>query len=265
MSKSSQFIQPLDRIAIAVMLLLSLLIGLMIWQGDAVKPSVRNFTWEKQQIGANDLSFSLTFSRPMDTKSVEENLKIDPPLAGKPSWAGRRMAYTLLTPAPYGTNYQIKLEQAKDKYSQAEGKNRLMQPFTGTFSTRNRVILYIGTNPEVQGQLVLYNLTQEQKKVLTPKDLTVMDFEPFPNGEKIVFSARPANSPDLLAAQLYTVTTGIPSQIVAETTPAGKVELILDNKEYQNLKFDLSADGQTPVTLPCGTYLPSPILMVKNP
>lgn len=245
MSKSSQFIQPLDRIAIAVMLLLSLLIGLMIWQGDAVKPSVRNFTWEKQQIGANDLSFSLTFSRPMDTKSVEENLKIDPPLAGKPSWAGRRMAYTLLTPAPYGTNYQIKLEQAKDKYSQAEGKNRLMQPFTGTFSTRNRVILYIGTNPEVQGQLVLYNLTQGQKKVLTPKDLTVMDFEPFPNGEKIVFSARPANSPDLLAAQLYTVTTGIPSQIVAETTPAGKVELILDNKEYQNLKFDLSADGQT--------------------
>ncbi|MFM7364022.1 MAG: Ig-like domain-containing protein [Cuspidothrix sp.] len=245
MSKSSQFIQPLDRIAIASMLLLSLLIGLMIWQGDAVKPIVRNFTWEKQQIGANDLSFSLTFSRPMDTKSVEENLKIDPPLAGKPSWAGRRMAYTLLTPAPYGTNYQIKLEQAKDKYSQAEGKNRLMQPFTGSFSTRNRVILYIGTSPEIQGQLVLYNLTQEQKKVLTPKDLIVMDFEPFPHGEKILFSARPANSPDLLSAQLYTVTTGISSPTAAETTPAGKVELILDNKEYQNLKFDLSADGQT--------------------
>ena len=244
MSKSYKLIQPLDGIAIAVMLLLSMLIGLIIWKGDVVKPSVRNFTWENQQIGAEDLSFSLTFSRPMDFKSIEENLKIDPPLAGKISWTGRRMVYTLLTPAPYGTTYQVKLEQGKDKYSQAEGKNRVMQPFTGNFTTRNRAILYIGSAPEIQGQLVLYNLTQEQKKVLTPKDLIVMDFEPFPNGEKILFSARSAKNPDLLSAQLYTVTTGIPNQIGQETAAPGKVDLILDNKEYQNLKFDLSADGQ---------------------
>lgn len=244
MSKSYKLIQPLDGIAIAVMLLLSMLIGLIIWKGDVVKPSVRNFTWENQQIGAEDLSFSLTFSRPMDFKSIEENLKIDPPLAGKTSWAGRRMVYTLLTPAPYGTTYQVKLEKGKDKYSQAEGKNRLMQPFTGSFTTRNRAILYIGSAPEIQGQLVLYNLTQEQKKVLTPKDLIVMDFEPFPNGEKILFSARSAKNPDLLSAQLYTVTTGIPNQVGQETAAPGKVDLILDNKEYQNLKFDLSADGQ---------------------
>ena len=171
MTKSKTFIQPLDRIAIAVMLLLSMLIGLIIWQGDVVKPSVRNFTWQNQQIGAEDISFSLTFSRPMDTKSVEENLKIDPPLAGKISWAGRRMVYTLLTPAPYGTNYKVQLQGAKDKFSQAEGKNRVMQPFTGSFSTRNRVILYIGANPEEQGQLVLYNLTQEQKKSPYPQRL----------------------------------------------------------------------------------------------
>ncbi|QEI40713.1 hypothetical protein BMF77_01285 [Dolichospermum sp. UHCC 0315A] len=244
MNKSYKLIQPLDGIAIAVMLLLSVLIGLIIWKGDVVKPMVRTFTWENQQIGAEDLSFSLTFSRPMDSKSIEENLKIDPPLAGKTSWAGRRMVYTLLTPAPYGTNYQVKLEKGQDKYSQAEGKNRVMQPFTGSFSTRNRVILYIGSAAEIQGQLVLYNLTQEQKKVLTPKDLIVMDFEPFPNGEKILFSARSAKNPDLLSAQLYTVSTGISSQIGTEIAAAGKVDLILDNKEYQNLKFDLSADGK---------------------
>ncbi|MBS3027022.1 MAG: hypothetical protein HCA25_07985 [Dolichospermum sp. DET50] len=244
MNKSYKLIQPLDRVAIAVMLLLSMLIGLIIWKGDVVKPGVRNFTWENQQIGAEDLSFSLTFSRPMDYKSIEENLKIDPPLAGKTSWAGRRMVYTLLTPAPYGTNYQVKLAQGKDKYSQAEGKNRVMQPFTGSFATRNRVILYIGSAPDIQGQLVLYNLTQEQKKILTPKDLIIMDFEPFPNGEKILFSARSSKNPDLLSAQLFTVTTGVPSQIGGETEAPGKVDLILDNKEYQNLKFDLSADGK---------------------
>ncbi|WP_016949064.1 Ig-like domain-containing protein [Anabaena sp. PCC 7108] len=245
MAKSHILIQPLDRIAIALMLLLSLLIGFVIWQGDAVKPIVRTFTWQNQQIGAEDISFSLTFSRPMDIKSVEDKLKIDPPLAGKISWAGRRLVYTLVTPAPYGTNYKVLLEGSRDKFSETEGKNRVMEPFTGSFSTRNRALLYIGVNQEEQGKLVLYNLTQEQKKVLTPKDLIIMDFEPFPDGEKILFSARSSKSLDLLSAQLYTVTTGISSKTGEQAQPAGKIDLILDNKDYQNLKFDLSPDGQT--------------------
>ncbi|PHK28323.1 hypothetical protein VF12_33050, partial [Nostoc linckia z15] len=70
MTKSKAFIQPLDRIAIALMLLLSVLIGLIMLKGDVVTARVRDFTWQNQQIGAEDNSFALTFSRPMDTKSV---------------------------------------------------------------------------------------------------------------------------------------------------------------------------------------------------
>ncbi|MBD2500718.1 TolB-like translocation protein [Anabaena azotica] len=239
------FLQPLDRVAIALMLILSLLIGLLMLQGDVVSSSVRDFSWENQQIGADDISFSLTFSRPMDIKSVEENLKIEPPLAGKFSWAGRRMLYSLLTPAPYGTNYRIQLQDAKDRFADKEQTKRVIKPFTSQFRTRDRVILYIGADQQDQGQLVLYNLSSEQKKVLSPKDLVVMDFKPFPDGEKILFSARTANNQDLLSAQLYTVTTGIPAKPDTPTEPAGKIDLILDNKDYQNLKFDLSPDGQT--------------------
>ncbi|MBE9049583.1 hypothetical protein IQ243_04025 [Nostocales cyanobacterium LEGE 11386] len=245
MTTSKAFIQPLDRAAIALMLLLSLLIGFIVLQGDVVTSRVRDFTWQNQQIGAEDISFSLTFSRPMDIKSVEENLKIEPPLAGKISWAGRRMVYTLLTPAPYGTNYEVQLQSAKDRFSQPDGKNRVIQPFKGNFQTRDRVILYIGADPDNQGQLVLYNLTEEQKQIITPKDLIVMDFKPFPDGGKILFSARTSNNQDLLSAQLYTVTTGISVQPETPAEPAGKVDLILDNKKYQNLKFDLSPDGET--------------------
>ncbi|GAB1541842.1 hypothetical protein NUACC21_45150 [Scytonema sp. NUACC21] len=239
------FFHPLDRVAIAFLLILSLLTGLLILQGDAVKPGVRHFSWQNQKIGADDVSFALTFSRPMDVKTVEENLKIDPPLAGKISWAGRRMVYTLLTPAPYGTNYNVTLQGAKDRFSEKEGKNRLMEPFTGTFRTRDRVILYIGADKEDKGRLILYNLTQEQKKVLTPKDLIVMDYKPFPQGDKILFSARSNNSQDLTSAQIYTVTTGIPTPSDKKPESAGRINLILDNKEYQNLKFDLSPDGET--------------------
>lgn len=244
MTTSKTFFQPLDRIAIGLMLILSLLIGLLMLQGDAVKPSVRHFSWQNQEVGADDISFSLTFSRPMDSKSVEDNIKIDPPLAGKMSWAGRRMVYTLMTPAPYGTTYKVQLEAAKDKFSEQEGKNRQIQPFTGSFRTRDRVILYVGADQQDKGRLILYNLTQQQKKVLTPKDLLVMDFKPFPNGDKILFSARKLGSQDLLSSQLYTVTSGISTQSEKEAEAPGRVDLILDNKEYQNLKFDLSPDGQ---------------------
>ncbi|AUS99394.1 hypothetical protein CLI64_02730 [Nostoc sp. CENA543] len=242
---TKSFLQPLDRIAIAFMLLLSVLIGLLILQGDVVAARVRDFSWQNQQIGAEDISFTLTFSRPMDAKSVEDNLKIDPPLAGKVSWSGRRMVYTLLTPAPYGTNYKVELQGAKDKFAPPEDKKRVIQPFLGQFTTRDRVILYIGADQEDKGRLVLYNLTQEQKTVLTPKELVVMDFKAYPDGEKILFSARASNNQDLLSAKVYTVTTGISAKVGASATTAGLIELVLDNKDYQNLKFDLSPDGQT--------------------
>lgn len=245
MTKSHKSIQSLDRVAIALMFVLSLLIGFLIWQGGAVKPVVRNFTWQDQQIGAEDTAFTLTFSRPMDNESVEENLKIDPPLVGKISWAGRRMVYTLVTPAPYGTNYKLVLQGAKDRFSQPGAKNSEIKPFTSSFSTRNRALLYIGANGKEQGKLVIYNLTLQQKKILTPNNLIVQNFEPFPNGEKILFSARSSKNPDLLSAQIYTVTTGIASNIGEQREQPGKIDLILDNQNYQNLKFDLSSDGET--------------------
>ncbi|MEM6753532.1 MAG: hypothetical protein AAF630_11240, partial [Cyanobacteria bacterium P01_C01_bin.38] len=245
MTTNKKFAQPLDRASLILIIILTVLIGLIILQGDAVKPSVRNFTWENKKIGADDISFILNFSRPMDIESVEKNLKIEPPLAGKTSWAGRRMAYTLLTPAPYGEEYKVRLEDAKDKFAVAKRTKKVIQPFTGNFVSRDRVILYLGAENEERGRLVLYNLTKQEKSLLTPKDLVVLDFEAFADREKILFSAHPANSEDTLSAQLYTVSTGIFAEKSAKAKPPGKVDLVLNSKEYQILKFDLSPDGKT--------------------
>jgi hypothetical protein len=246
---SKSFLQPLDRHAIALMLLLSLLIGLLLWQGDAAQPRVRDFSWQDKQVGVEDTAFTLNFSRPMDIKSVEDNLQIDPSLPGKVSWAGRRMAYTLLTPPSYGTSYQVQLHGARDRFTEQGDSGRLIQPFNGRFRTRDRAFVYLGVEGEEQGRLVLYNLTEQQKTILTPKDLVVVDFKPYPGGEKILFSAteRTGNRQGLLSSQLYTVMTGIrQSQKAADNSDsAGRIDLVLDSKDYQNLKFDLSADGQT--------------------
>lgn len=254
---------PLDRAAIALMVLLSVIILLVISQGNVVSARVRDFTWQHKLVQEKDISltdynldadnvkiskdhmsFSMTFTRPMDVKTVEKNLKIEPPLAGKISWAGRRMVYTLLTPAPYGTNYKLTLEGAKDRVSGGKSKERKIKPFQTSFKSRDRIITYIGAEKKEKGRLILYNLTQEKKKILTPKNLVVIDFEAFSDGDKILFSAIPSKSQDLLAAKIYTVTTGVPTVFARKTAPAGKVNLVIDNKKYQNLKFDLSADGK---------------------
>ena len=253
---------PLDRTALTLILVLSVVIVFFLIQGDRAVARVRDFSWQGKQVGASDSAFLLTFSRPMDHASVEQNLQIEPPLLGKFSWAGRRMAYTLEASPPYGQTFEVKLSNARDRFSSADDSLQ-MQPFVGQFQTRDRAFVYLGVEGDEAGRLVLQNLTRQEKKVLTPNNLVVMDFQPYPNGDRILFSAIERNNSSqrgLADQQLYTVTTGIqiqPPQDLSTNTPsrrssapsspqpAGSIELILDNREYQNLKFDLSPDGHT--------------------
>jgi hypothetical protein len=165
------------------------------------------------------------------------------------------MAYTLSMPAPYGTSFQVQLQNARDRFASARSS---MQPFTGQFQTRDRVFAYIGVSGEEAGRLVLYNLNQQQKQVLTPQNMVVLEFKPYPLGDRLLFAATPRTTQPaaLTDQQLFTVTTGIhvesPRQLNAPVAvnepasvaaPPNQVDLVLDNKGYQNLKFDLSADG----------------------
>src|SRR5919202_5343437 len=248
---SKKFLQPIDRVALGVMLVLSLLIGILLLSGDRTAPRVRDFSWQDKQVGAEDTAFILTFSRPMNHTTVEANLQINPPIPGKISWAGRRMAFTPLFTVPYGNEYKVQLKGALDHFSGGKAKGTVMKPFTASFRTRDRSFAYVGVNGEEQGRLILYNLTAQKKTILTPPDIVVMDFKPYPDGDRILFSAsdRKSQEKGLLTQQLYTVTTGLSfqssSKESASPEPAGRINLVLDSKDYQNLKFDLSADGKT--------------------
>ena len=251
----SLFPQALDRMAMLWIVVLSLLIGGLLWSGDHTAPRVRGFSWQDKQVGSEDAAFILTFSRPMDHASVEKNLKVQPPLPGRISWAGRRMAYTLNAPAPYGNAFQVSLQDANDRLQQGNA----IQPFNGQFKSRDRSFAYIGVVGEEEGRLILFNVTQaqNQKQLLTPPELVVTEFKSYPGGDRILFAATERNnrSQGLLEQKLYTVSTGIrvkaPAQLgaadpAAESfgSPLGKVELVLDSTNYQNLKFDLSANGE---------------------
>ena len=206
--------QPLDRVAISLIMGITLLICLVFISGVKVSPKVRDFSWQNQKIGFEDTAFILNFNRPMNHGSVEKNLHIEPPLPGKTSWAGRRMAYTVSKPAPYGNQYTLKLSGAKEKFYGLD-TGEAMEPFQGSFQSRDRAFAYIGLQGEEKGRLVLINLTQQQQRILlTPENLEVLDFKFFPEGKKIVFSAveKLNEVPSPLEQKIYTVTTGINHQ-----------------------------------------------------
>lgn len=253
------WIQPLDQLAITVMVVLSLAIVGLLWGGHQSQPKVREFSWQSQVIGADDTAFVLTFNRPMDHASVEENLQIGPPLTGKFSWSGRRMFYTLNTPAPYGSQYQIALQNAREQYTGSTAKGDRIAPFTGQFRTRDRTFVYIGVQGEEDGRLILYNLTRQQKKFLTPNYLVVQSYTIDPTGTTVSFlGSDRALSPEeqLYGLKLYQspIDQAVAPPISASATPTPSEENalgmpllpneILSNRDYINQKFQLSPDGQ---------------------
>lgn len=229
----------LDRVALTAMLGLLLTIGIILLSGEHSSPKVRSLSWVGKTISAQDSAFTVVFSRPMDPDSIAQNLKITPDLPGKMSWSGRRMAYTLTRPAEYGQTYKIEILSGKERLNP---KAQNLQPFKAEIPTRERVFAYVGTEGDELGRLVLFNLSKNEKQILTPSSLEVMDFRPYTRRDRILFSAieRTGQPQGIAEQQLYTTTTGLrPGE------RSGQIDKVLDNTTYQNLKFDLSVDGQS--------------------
>jgi hypothetical protein len=151
-------------------------------------------------------------------------------------WRGTTLFYTPTQLPVYGTTYQISLPE--------ESEN-LIKQFDGKFLTRDRAFAYIGIEGSEKGRLILYNVTQRKKTVLTPPDLIVTNFKIYIDSSKILFSAFESNLGvgGLNQQQIYTVTTGLNFDLKDRALPIGRINLVLDAKSYQNLKFDLSIDN----------------------
>jgi hypothetical protein len=239
---SSLRLQPLDQVALSAMGVLLLISVLLLGLGDRSRPRVQSFTWQQQDLAAGSRALIFSFTRPMDRSSVEQGFQLQPDLPGKFSWAGRRMAYTLDLPLPFGTQFKVKIQDAQSRL----GHNRQLPLFQAQFQTPDRAFAYIGSKGSEDGRLVLYNLTQRRQTILTPANLQVLDFQPFPQRDRLIFSAVPRTPvTDFLQANLYTVTTGLPSQGGGDKAqPAGKVTPLLDSRDYQNLRFEVTPEGQ---------------------
>lgn len=231
-----------DRLVLATILALIAGISSILIQGNQVPTRGENFSWQGRKIGVRDNYFTLSFNRPIDRSDIETSLVINPPLPGKISWAGDRLTYTLTELPIYGKKYQVKLPIAQG------------EDFIGEFYSHDRAFAYIGVNQEERGRLIVCNIiqgpnnvTELKKTILTPGDLVVTDFQIYPRGDRILFSAfdRSDLGRDTPKQQLYTITTGLNHDENSQNLPSGRIERFLDAKTYQNLRFDLSDNGKT--------------------
>ncbi|WP_286825253.1 Ig-like domain-containing protein [Microcystis sp. LSC13-02] len=231
-----------DRLVLGTILALIAAISSILIQGNQVPTRGENFSWQGRKIGVRDNYFTLSFNRPIDRSDIETSLVIDPPLPGKISWAGDRLTYTLTELPIYGKKYQVKLPIAQG------------EDFIGEFYSHDRAFAYIGVNQEERGRLIVCNIiqgannvTELKKTILTPGDLVVTDFQIYPRGERILFSAfdRSDLGRDTPKQQLYTITTGLNHAEHGQNLPSGRIERFLDAKTYQNLRFNLSDNGKT--------------------
>ncbi len=240
-----RFRQPLDRGALGLAtLLIVLVLALLLW-GDRTAPQVRSFNWANRDVGADDPALLFTFDRPMNPATVERGFHLEPPLPGRFSWAGRRMAFTPDAPLPYGQQFRVQLRSGQGK----DGRPVVLRPYQARFRTRHRAFAYLGQDGAEVGRLVLYDLTDQRHTPLTPASLRVLDFLPYPQGNRILVSAIPVGTTDPTQAQLYSVSTGLnycpPDPATCQSQPRGEMTLLLDSRDYQNLRFDLAADGRT--------------------
>jgi hypothetical protein len=226
-----------DLIVLTAILVLSVLMGIVIWKGNPLPSQVIAFSWDDRKVGVEDRYFTINFDRSVDRGKVEKYLKIQPFLQGKISWRGKTLFYTPTEIPVYGTTYQISLSE--------EESNTFIKPFRRKFLTRDRAFAYIGIGGTERGRLILYNVTQRKKTPLTPSDLIVTDFKIYSDSSKILFSAFEANQglASLNQQQIYTVTTGLIFEPKNTKQLVGRIERILDAKNYQNLKFDLSVNN----------------------
>ncbi|TRU52319.1 MAG: hypothetical protein EWV91_03935 [Microcystis aeruginosa Ma_QC_Ca_00000000_S207] len=231
-----------DRLVLGTILALIAAISSILIQGNQVPTRGENFSWQGRKIGVRDNYFTLSFNRPIDRSDIETSLVIDPPLPGKISWSGDRLTYTLTELPIYGKKYQVKLPIAQG------------EDFIGEFYSHDRAFAYIGVNQEERGRLIVCNIiqgannvTELKKTILTPGDLVVTDFQIYPRGERILFSAfdRSDLGRDTPKQQLYTITTGLNHDEHGQNLPSGRIERFLDAKTYQNLRFNLSDNGKT--------------------
>ena len=203
-------------------LVLTIALTLVVIQKQA-PISVKSFELENlSEVSPDKKQWSFLWSEDVDPNLIEQAIKISPAIPYKISWLGKKMVLTLDEPMDYNTHYKLEIS-----------------PFYETeFKTKNASILAI-ERTQGNNALIQFNLEKQEKEILTPNELWVVEYQKPKNANLVYFFASEKENydpedPSTLIPELY--------KIDLETK---KITQLTQDSSFLNFHFRSSEDGNT--------------------
>jgi hypothetical protein len=126
------------------------------------------------------------FSAPMDRTSVEERLRLDPPVEGDITWNDNVLHFAPRPALTPGTTYTVTLEAG----ARSGTGDKLEDRYVWQFRTREPRLLYLSRlQPEAEGRQLFVTSLDGASQALTDHAYGVWDYGVHPLGEQVVYSA----------------------------------------------------------------------------
>ncbi len=174
-----------DRIALALLGLIALMIALVLARGDRVGAQVSQTIPVNGGLASARGRIGILFKQPMQANSFQDRLEIQPGLSGQVVWEGNTLWFEPSKPLEAGVTYTVHLKPG----GLSKDGRTVMQDLRFHFQVRQPEILYLSlknTKPDLWRQPVS---AETDALELTFTASGVYDYAPSPDGELIAYSA----------------------------------------------------------------------------
>lgn len=221
----------INKVLDTFLVIFTILVIAILVAGDRTYPKVSQINLAETNLPVATTQMILSFNREVDRNSVEESLTTEPPLQGRFSWIGRKMAYTFDEPLNYNQSIKISLKNAVD------AKEDAIRNFEFNTTVEPKKFFYLDTDGP-NSRLALVNLSSSEKTYLTPENLIVLEYKYIPAASRVYFFATDTASLD----PTYFITDL--KQLYFVDLNNLNIRLLADSKDYVNFEFDVSPDGK---------------------
>lgn len=179
-----------DKIVASTIVLLLAAIGITVLVGDRVGVQLRRVAPLGEAHSTDTIV--MQFTEAMERASVEERLRVEPPVSGEFSWSGDTVLFRPETPLQPGSDYTVSLEPGAVSRSGRE----VLRTFQFSFDVRQPQVAYLApADSAPQNIWIADPAASGSAEQITFSDAGVFDYAVSPDGRKIVFSERRTDRP----------------------------------------------------------------------
>lgn len=216
-----------DRIIVAAVLALAMGAGALTVTSARLGPSIDSLA-TAQILGGTSVNtqIAITFTEPMNIRSVERNFALSPGVKGSFSWSGNEMLFVPQHALAYAHAYTVTVgSAARDRM----GK-RIFRPYHTSFTTEAQHLIYLGATGRERNRLVLASV-MAGRRVIGPNDGTVTDFSLSYDRTTVVLAKRGERSQR-------------PSEIWLLSLADGSMQQVLRRPQWTIAQPHFSPDGR---------------------